>query len=177
MDEEGNIDLNQAIYRGLDIVLAGFHPSRAYPMSKNQEQNTRALLNLMEKQYVDIITHPGNPEYPIDIPCIVDAAKKFCVALELNNASLRGVRRGSEHNCAEILQLCLENGNMISLGSDAHISYDIGNLTHVESWIKECQFPAQRILNTSKELLFSFLEERKKRRSPVFENRNYFWEQ
>jgi len=176
VDGDGNIDLNQSIYRGLDIVLAGFHPVPGYPVEPDREKNTLALIRLMERQYVDIIVHPGNPQFPIDPERVVACAKETGVALEINNASLVGVRKGSEKNCAEILRLCKENGNIISLGSDAHISWDIGNFTHAEELLREAGFPEERILNTSKELLYGFLTDRKKRKPPVFENRHYFWE-
>ncbi|MDR1832221.1 MAG: phosphatase [Fusobacteriaceae bacterium] len=176
VDEEGNIDLNNTIYKVMDIIIAGFHPVWSYPTCPDRQKNTEALVRLMERQYVDIIAHPGNPQFPIDIPRIVETAKRCHVALEINNASLSGVRKGSESNCAEIFRRCLENGNLIALGSDAHISYDIGNFTHILPWIEASHFPSERILNSDKSVLFSFISQRKELKPSVFENRHYFWE-
>lgn len=36
---------------------------------------------------VHIISHPGNPKYPVEVKAIAQAAAKHHVALEINNSS------------------------------------------------------------------------------------------
>lgn len=161
LNEEGKIDINNDIYQVLDIILAGFHTVEEYGDAKDAMKNTNALINLMKNQQVDIITHPGNPGFPIDYEKIVENAKKYNVALELNNSSLYLSRKGSAPNCEKILSLCKDNGNIISLGSDAHISYNIGNFQYIEELLKKYDFPKSKIINTNKDILSDFLVQRK----------------
>ncbi|MDR3258923.1 MAG: phosphatase [Fusobacteriaceae bacterium] len=172
VDEAGNIDLNNSIYKVMDIIMAGFHRVENYKDIDNQGKNTNVLINLMKMQYVDIITHPGNPQYPIDIEKIVSIAKEYNIALEINNASFYLTRRGSAPNCEEIVRLCKKNGNIISLGSDAHISYEIGNFSYVEEILEKYDFPKDKILNSSKEILFKFLKERKMQKPTIFSHKH-----
>ncbi|MGF6907876.1 phosphatase [Fusobacterium sp. PH5-44] len=161
LDENGKLDINNDIYKIMDIVLAGFHPINEYGETNDINKNTISLINLMKNQQVDIITHPGNPGFPIDYEKIVENAKKYKVALELNNSSFYTSRKGSAPNCEKILSLCKDNGNTISLGSDAHISYDIGNFKYAIELLEKYDFPTEKIINTNIELLTAFLAERK----------------
>jgi hypothetical protein len=45
------------------------------------------MIATMANGYAHIISHPGNPKYPVDIPAIAAAAAKYNVALEINNSS------------------------------------------------------------------------------------------
>ena len=42
----------------------------------------------MENPKVKIISHPDTDQYPMDYPALVEGAKEFDVALELNHSSL-----------------------------------------------------------------------------------------
>ena len=69
-----------------------------------------------------IISHPGNPRYPIDIPAVA-AAAKYEVALELNNSSFTHSRKGSEANCRTIAAAVRDAGGWLALGSDSHVAF------------------------------------------------------
>ncbi len=56
---------------------------------------------------VHMISHPGNPKFPIDIPAVAEAAAKHHVALEINNSSFLSSRIGSEDNCRAIAAPCV----------------------------------------------------------------------
>lgn len=45
------------------------------------------MIATMASGNVHIISHPGNPKYPVDITAIARAAAKYRVALEINNSS------------------------------------------------------------------------------------------
>ena len=165
LDEDGGIDINDSCYQVLDIVLAGFHRLKEYGETNDIDKNTRALINVMKNQRVDIITHPGNPVFPVDYEKVVENAKKYNIALEINNSSLYLSREGSAPNCEKILSLCKDNGNIIALGSDAHISYEIGNFCYVIELLKKYNFPLERIINGNKEILDAYLLQRKSKKS------------
>ncbi len=155
IDYEGNLDMPDQYLNQLDIVLAGFHRF-CYP-GGNVEDNTKAMINAMKQPYVDIIVHPGNPEYPIDIEKVVVAAKELNVFIEINNSSFSVSRRGSEVNCCEIAKMVKRYNSMVSIGSDAHIYTDVGNFTKAREVIAQAGLEKDNILNTSSQALKTYL--------------------
>lgn len=164
IDENGNFDINQKIYDNLDIVLCGLHSIEVYGNTEDIVKNTKAVINMIKSQKIDIMVHLGNPVFPIDYELVVLEAKKADVAIEMNNSSLKGSRKGSENNCKFLLELCKKYDVPIALGTDSHISYDIGEFDEVDKMIKEVGYPTERIINSSVENMEAFLELRKNKR-------------
>ena len=75
-----------------------------------------------------MISHPGNPKFPVDIPAIAEAAARYQVALEINNSSFISSRVGSEDNCRAIAAAVRDAGGWVALGSDSHTPLPSGNL-------------------------------------------------
>lgn len=165
-DEFGEIDCNDRMLSELDIILAGFHEQVFAP--KDRETNTRAMINAMKKGLVHIITHPGNPKYPIDIPAVAEAAAKYHVALEINNSSFLHSRVGSDVNCLTIAKAVRDAGGLVSLGSDSHIAFSLGDLSISQRILDDADFPADRVLNRSPRALLDFLEARGRPHIPEF---------
>lgn len=147
MDREGTLDLEEERLRKLDIVLAGLHTYCA-PYG-SVEENTVMLINAMRHPLVDIVVHPGNPEYQIDPERIVQAAVAYGVALEVNNSSLTISRPGSRDTCAQIVRLAHRYGAKLAVGSDSHIALTVGELSAVEALLDEAGIPPEQVLNTS----------------------------
>ena len=97
------------------------------------------------------MVHLGNPQFPLHYEEIVKAAKESNVALEINNSSLKGSRKGSKPNCKKIAELCKKYDCLISLGTDSHISYDIGEFDEAISLLNDINFPESNIINSSVE--------------------------
>lgn len=151
---QGDIDCDDGMYRELDLVLAGFHePAMA---SMDIDKNTEALIATIKNPKVNIISHPGNRNYPIHIYEVAKAAKEYHVALEINNSSFIS-RKGSDDNCREIAKAVKEVGGLISFGSDSHVAYGVGNFAHSLALIKDCNFPTDRIINRSPQAVIEFL--------------------
>ncbi len=125
MDASGGIDLDEYAAQRLDFILAGFHEAALPPGT--EEENTRAMVAALQNPYVDAISHPGNPVYPVDFRAIAEAAKRSGKALEINDASFR-FRKGSADTCPVLARICAEVGATVVLGSDAHWSGDVGRL-------------------------------------------------
>lgn len=165
LNRKGELDLGPERMGRLDFILAGFHPGTPYTGGSLQE-NTEALFHTMANPYVDALAHPDNPSYPIDYPQVVERAVLEGVMLELNNGSLlhdRPGRPSGYKNAQRILQLGKRYGLMITVGSDAHISYHVGNLNAARELLLEVSYPTELILNTSLHRIESFLEERQER--------------
>lgn len=65
---DGEIDCTGPMLTSLDLILAGFHEPVFAPQDK--ETNTRAMIAAIASGNVHIISHPGNPKYPIDIEAV-----------------------------------------------------------------------------------------------------------
>ena len=165
-DEFGEIDCNEKMLNELDIVLAGFHEQVFAP--KDRDTNTRAMINAMKKGLVHVITHPGNPKFPVDIHAIAEAAAKYNVALEINNSSFLHSRVGSDVNCTAIAKAVRDAGGWVSMGSDSHIAYSLGDLEMSQAILDDVDFPDDRVLNRSPRVLLDFLESRGKPHIPEF---------
>ncbi len=160
INKNGDIDINNKVIEICDIVIGGFHSIPEYGDIDNIEKNTTAIINVMKNNLVDIVVHLGNPIFPIDYEKVVIAAKKHNVAIEINNGSLTTSREGSKPNCKKIMELCLKYKPYISLGSDAHFSSLVGELS--ESIKLVGNYDKELILNTSEENLKEFFKLRGK---------------
>ncbi|MEI2264083.1 phosphatase [Erwinia sp. CGal63] len=154
----GEIDCTGPMLEVMDIVVAGFHEPVFAPRDK--ATNTQAMIAAMASGNVHIISHPGNPKYPVDIPAIAAAAAKYEVALELNNSSFTHSRKGSEPNCRAIAAAVRDAGGWIACGSDSHTAFTLGNFEHCLRILKEVDFPEERVLNVTPRRLLDFLQRR-----------------
>lgn len=156
----GDLDINNKVIEICDIVIGGFHSIPEYGESCNIDKNTKAIINVIQSNKVDILVHLGNPEFPIDYEKVVIEAKNYNVAIEINNGSLTSSRAGSKPNCKKIIEFCLIYKPYISLGSDAHFSALIGELSEAKKLIGN--YNKEFILNTNEKKLKEFLNLRGK---------------
>ena len=160
MDFDGKVDMDDRVLSRLDMGIASLHVPCIAPGSR--KENTRALLKVMENPYVDIIGHPGDPRYDVDFKEVFRQAKETGTFLEVNNASLipGGFRDGSQENVKKILQMSMEEGVSVVLGSDAHFYTNIGDFSHALSLLKEVGFPEELVLNTDPVRFLASLKQR-----------------
>jgi len=159
--ENGKLDLPERYLEKMDIVLAGFHPP-CYA-GGSVADNTRAMINAIKNPYVDIIVHPGNPQYPIDLDEIIAAVREYHTVLEINNNSLtEGVRKGSKENCLRIAREIAKWNLLVSLGSDAHYVDGVGKFDHALKLVEEAGIREEQVLNTSTERIKTYLRSKGK---------------
>jgi len=159
-NSNGDIDCTGPMLGEMDLIIAGFHEPVFPPQDKMV--HTTAMIAAMAQGRADIISHPGNPKFPVDIRDIAEAAAAHQVALELNNSSFTYSRKGSEANCRAIVQAVKDAGGWLSLGSDAHIAWSMGNFEHCRRIMADVDFPAARVLNASPRRVLDFLEQKGK---------------
>ena len=158
MDFDGGLDLPEKYLKKLDIVIASLHDDCIDPGSV--EENTRALVAAMNNPYVDIIAHPGNPYYPIDIDRLIQCACETGTLIEINNSSFIGSRKGSAENCKNIAAKAREKGASLAAGSDCHICYDVGKFNKIEGIFKELDMPEELVINTDPLKLIDYLNKK-----------------
>ncbi len=156
LDLRGNIDMSERVITDyLDIVLAGFHNGVGYT-GTNIDENTQAMIAAIKNPYVHIITHPGNPKYPVDVEKVVLAAKKHNKALEINNSSFT-VRPGSYTFCNQFAKLAKKHNVLVCINSDAHICYNVGEHTNAMALALQAGIRKEQILNASAHRIADFL--------------------
>lgn len=161
MNPEGNLDLEDSVLKKLDIGIASIHPPCYTGGTK--EQNTAAIIRVMQNPYINIIGHPDDGRFPLDYEAIVKAAKEYGVLLEVNNASIKpgGFRPNTRVNDIEMLQLCKEYEVPVIMGSDAHVANDIGRHNYVIDLMEELQFPEHLIMNDKPEELLAMIQKKR----------------
>lgn len=166
IDTNGTLDLPLQMLENLDLVLAGFHAGTGY-QAYSVEQNTRALIAAIQHPYVHILSHPENPEYPVDLEKVVHAAKMAGKALEINNSSFSLSRPDSATRCNQLARLAAKTGTLVSINSDAHNCFMIGKVdTAVEVAVKAGIKPEQ-VLNTSADFVQEYLLSVKRKRKKI----------
>jgi putative hydrolase len=120
------------------------------------------MVNAIKAGRIHVITHPGNPIFPIVPEVVANAAAEYNVALEVNNSSFVHSRKGSEQTCNEIIKFARKYDAPMSIGSDAHIAYDVGIFNKSIEMLKANNYPAERIINRTVESLFDYLETKEK---------------
>ncbi len=157
---EGGLDVNEQLYGYLDFVIASFHEPVFTP--EDRQTNTQAVINTIETGYCQILGHLGNPNYPLDYLEVIKAAKAHNVLIEINNSSFTHSRQGSENNCRNIIELVVELDWKVCVASDAHVAYDVGNVTQASKLLKDVGVPEDKVVNRSAEHFLKFLAEHNK---------------
>jgi len=163
MNEDGEVDLPEETLKTLDIAIASMH-TPCFKGERTVEKVTAAYEKVMEHRYVDIIGHPDDGRFPVDMERLVSQAKKTGTLLEVNNSSLRpdGFRENTRENCLRMLKECKKQGAIIVLGSDSHVDVDIAEYPYAEEVLKKADFPEELIANLSLEKLKASLKHNKK---------------
>jgi putative hydrolase len=149
LDYDGSLSLEDRIIDKLDIRIAGIHDHCYIPGTI--EQNTNAVLQIIKKHKIDIISHPDDGSCPLDYDTIVRASKKYNILLELNNNSINPIncRKNARENNINMLKLCKKYNVQIILSSDAHIDTDISRFDFSYEILNEADFPEKLVINSS----------------------------
>jgi putative hydrolase len=124
------------------------------------------MLAALQNPFVDIIVHPGNPEYLIDEEAVVKEATRCGVALEVNNSSLTVSRKGSLPHCDHIVGLAKEFGTKLIVGSDSHFCETVGEFSVATELLNKNGILPEQVINTSIERVLDHLN-RRKNHNPV----------
>ena len=138
-------------------MIASLHIPCIKPGSR--EENTQAIVAALKNPYVNIVGHPDDGRYPVDMEQIVYTAKEEHKLLELNNHSLdpSGTRQGARENDIQMLKYCVEYQQPIIMGSDAHCIWDIRNHDLAIALIEEMKFPEELVVNRSVEEFLKYV--------------------
>lgn len=155
----GTVDLDERHLNCLDYAVAGIH-GLCYE-NAGKIKNTDNVIRCMENPKVKFISHPDADNYPMDYPALVQGAKEYGVALEVNNSSLRkpSLRPNCVENYTKMLPLCMEHGVNIIVNTDAHDPSAVGDFTLARQLLEKLHLDEDLILNNDLEKLKRFLLE------------------
>lgn len=153
----GVVDLDRRHLDMLDYAIAGIH-GLCYE-DVGMVKNTDNVISCMKDPKVKFISHPDADTYLMDYEVLVQGAKEYGVALELNNSSLRKpkLRPGCIGNYEKMLPLCMEYGVNIIVNTDAHDPSQVGDFTLARALLERLEFDENLILNNDAQKLKAFL--------------------
>lgn len=104
-------------------------------------KNTRAVVNVIEKNNIDILSHP-NRYFKVDIIEVAKACIARGTAMELNNkkVSFRPVD----------FERMVAMGAKFVIDSDAHKAENVGRMDRVDNFLRLCDYDPSCILNLDK---------------------------
>ena len=153
----GTLSLGRRYLDALDYAIAGIH-GFCYE-NEGAAKNTDSIIKCMADPKVRFISHPDDSRYPIDYSALVQGAKEYGVALEVNNSSLSPIsfRPGCLENYRRMLPLCMEYGVPVIVDSDAHDPGAVGDFSLAINVLEEVGFDQDLILNTDVQKVKQFL--------------------
>lgn len=159
INDKGETDCPKRYLPFMDIVLLGLHHNLEKDMGETKY--TSMLINAINKNdYIDVITHPNNPDYPVDVEKLVKICTEKSIAIEINNSKYQQGKI-SEESMFNLLLLCKNHSCQIVVNSDAHVLSEIGNVKSVMSLIKKMKFPFELFINRDLKTTLSFIEKRR----------------
>ncbi len=157
LDADGNTDIPAYTYNRLDIRMASLHYT--FNDVETVEDATKAYINAMKNNNINVLGHPCDVRYPINIEEVVLAAKKYNVALEINNKSLEpnSYRYDKSESVLKLLELCKKHKVYITVGSDCHYINDVGEVTNSLNALEKVDFPEELVVNVNLERFEEFV--------------------
>jgi putative hydrolase len=120
----------------------------------------------MQKPYLDMITHPVQKEYPLELEKVARAAVENNVILELNASSYSSKKdhtRGIKSESLRLLKLAHKYGFKLAVNSDAHFHDEIGEYSSLNFIFENEDFDKNLIINRNEKTMLNYLKKREKR--------------
>jgi putative hydrolase len=152
------LDIPDELLPLLDFVACGFHPQVGFD-DGDVTKNTEALLRIIENPNVDMITHPGNGEFPVRTDDVVEAAVAHDVILEINAHSFEATSSRAQNidGERELLAAARDAGAKVAICSDAHYHLHVGRFDNAITVAQELGFSEADMVNRSAESTMQFL--------------------
>lgn len=164
IDLSGELDVLPKVQKELDLVLAGFHlqllPSslecaksivwdnvwtklfkKGQASQRIRNNNTKAVVEAVQKNKIDILTHPGL-NISIDTPEIARACAQRNTAMEINSHHGQKIKG--------FVAAAVKEGASFVISSDAHTPAQVGDLSVGIELAQELRVPPELILNIEK---------------------------
>lgn len=153
----GRLSLEERCVEALDYGIVGIH-GQCYE-NEGMEKNTDNLISCMRHEKVRLVSHPDDDSMPLEYERLVEAAREYDVALEVNNSSLRHpeYRLHCVENYERMLGFCERVGVPVVVSSDAHDPAYVGRFDEALALLERVRFPEGLVLNADVERMEAFL--------------------
>jgi DNA polymerase (family 10) len=141
---DGSLDLEDEVLAQMEIVIASVHTRFEQP----REEMTARVLRAMENPWVRILGHPTGrlllrrEPFALDMGSVLRRAAELGVAVEHNAAPER--LDLNDHD----LRLAKELGCPIVVGSDSHMSRNLGKMDYGLRQLRRAWFGTDDVLNS-----------------------------
>ena len=149
------LDLDERVLSNLDFAIASVH-GKGFTETASRSQNTRMYIKALEHPKVLILGHIGRSGVDFDVDEVLTAARDLGKLIEINETSL--VHRAERSSlCRSIAVRCAELGCPVSLGSDAHISCQVGRFEASAALLDEIGFPEDLVASRNRDSFLAAL--------------------
>ncbi|MGA2508131.1 MAG: hypothetical protein ABSF80_11725 [Chitinispirillaceae bacterium] len=159
LDEKGAIDVSWQMMPFVDLLLFGVHPN-IKPHSSREHYTGMVIAAIEKNPFLDILSHPNDPMYPLDYAIIAKKAREAGIALELNNSKVLYARSTAE-DALELVYACKEAGCLMAVNSDTHALQELGRDEAVRPLLEKAKFPEELIVNRDVRTAEKFIEVRR----------------
>ena len=159
-----DLSAGKVLLEKCELVIASVHQTGDFH-GGTIEEHTKMYTNVIRNPYVDIIGHSGRSGMAYDIEEVIRVAKEEGKIIEINNHSMH-VRNCSD-TCREIAKECAKQGVYITVSSDAHCAYSLGNYDKAFALLESIDFPQELIANATEERLYSILKANREKRKAL----------
>lgn len=143
-----------------DVVIASVHtPFDRDESREDVEKNTRMYCAVLENPYVNILGHTGRANHPYELRPVLETAKRLHKMIEINSASLSTYAERAGKACRSIAEMCRDLGVKITVSSDAHSAFQVGEFRAAIAMLESIGFPQSLIANRTVESFEAALAE------------------
>jgi putative hydrolase len=163
-DTDGGLDVPDDLLELLDFVACGFHPDIGYD-DGDLSLNTAALLKVIENPYVDMITHPGGGDFPVDLQSVAEAAADHDVIIEINDHSFESTSSRAKNSLTEreMISFALDAGAPLAISSDAHYHLHVGRFGNAIKVAEELGVREEDLVNRTAQSVLNHLLAKRER--------------
>lgn len=140
---DGSLDFDDAFLATFDVVGASLHMGTRKADARNTERIVRALAD----REVDGLNHPtgqvvgGRERYEVDVPLVIEAARRFGKTLELNGSSRLDLPSNEARRARDA-------GLDFTLSTDAHSVQELGLMRYAVALARRAWVERGHVLNT-----------------------------
>lgn len=146
---EERMTLEDYVLSECDYAIASVHDS-SFCRGASRAELTSLYVKALENPKVLILGHAGRSGLDFEVRPVARAAHDLHKMIEINESTFLKDHR-HDARCREILETCAEEGALISTGTDAHISKDVGRFDATEALLSDVEFPEELLATRSAE--------------------------
>ena len=161
LNVQGKLDLPRGLQERLEWRIASLHENVLIP--EEGRDYTEIYLALAEDPQIDMIGHPDSPYFPFDVEAVVPVWAAKGKVVEFNEHHAFDISPRNLENAKRLMAACARCGALVSVDSDAHTCWSVGEFSRAAALLNEMDFPEEQVLNTSARKVLELIDSKSKR--------------